>query len=270
LVGLFGGCNQSIDSAADTAEETSQAPPRRHPAEVADEPQPGDDDRDETDSSAVRVARAESRIPHEGQTPAEHPGTPGDKPPAASAPQPPEKLPAAEVPLPLDHIETADLTMPQVSLTEHHAAMCKVRVGDKFPDLQLSDLAGKPQSLAELQGKKLTLVVFWNAAQPTALEELADLARYYQARFGDQGLSIVAINSGDEAQRAGELAEQAGADYPVLRDTDGLALAQVATAKLPRTYLVDPAGKVLWFDLEYSPTTRRDLVRAIRYQLAHQ
>jgi hypothetical protein len=36
---------------------------------------------------------------------------------------------------------------------------------------------------------------------------------------------------------------------------------------LPRTYLLDSSGKILWFDLEYSRSTRRELNQAIRYVL---
>ncbi len=36
---------------------------------------------------------------------------------------------------------------------------------------------------------------------------------------------------------------------------------------MPRTYLVDSQGKILWFDMEYSRSTRRDLRDAIRVVL---
>jgi hypothetical protein len=32
---------------------------------------------------------------------------------------------------------------------------------------------------------------------------------------------------------------------------------------MPRTYLLDPTGKILWFDVEYSRSTRRDLSEAL-------
>ena len=155
-----------------------------------------------------------------------------------------------------------------MNLTEQHAATCRVGVGDPFPDFELPDVEGQQQSLSQLSGDRLTLVVFWNAAEPTALEELADLARYHQPRFGDRGLAIVAVNTGDDAQLAGELAQQAGAQFAVLSDADGSVFEQVATEKIPRTYLLDPSGTILWFDMEYSTTTRRDMVEAIRYSLA--
>jgi hypothetical protein len=54
------------------------------------------------------------------------------------------------------------------------------------------------------------------------------------------------------------------AQFANLLDADGKAFAQVGSEKLPRTYLVDPQGKILWFDIEYSLGTRRELNQALR------
>ena len=59
------------------------------------------------------------------------------------------------------------------------------------------------------------------------------------------------------------MTEQTDFSEKVLMDPQGKALAQVATRYLPRTYLVDAAGKIVWFDMEYSPSTRRQLIQAI-------
>ena len=48
-----------------------------------------------------------------------------------------------------------------------------------------------------------------------------------------------------------------------LLDADGKAFAQVGSERLPRVFVVDPAGKILWFDIEYSQTTRRELHQAL-------
>ena len=36
--------------------------------------------------------------------------------------------------------------------------------------------------------------------------------------------------------------------FPNLLDADGKAFAQVGSEKLPRTFVLDPSGKILWFD----------------------
>jgi peroxiredoxin len=155
-----------------------------------------------------------------------------------------------------------------VSLTEAHAKACRVHVGDTFPDLELADLSGGSQKITSLQGPKLTVVVFWNGKKSSARQQLSDLTPEVSARFSSQGVAVVGVNSGDDPQLAKELTEQAHTDFTVLWDRDGAALEQVAPSKVPATYLLDSSGKVLWFDIEYSRTTRRELVDAIRFVLA--
>lgn len=178
--------------------------------------------------------------------------------------EPVAPLPAAEAPLPLDYVPLAELTPPNVVLGDQHAALCKVRVGDVFPLLELNTLAGEPQSLATLYGSKLTLIVFWNSRHPNGLEELSDMQRYFLPRFAERGLAVLSIHTGEAPEVAQPLVEAAAATYPIFSDADGAALAQVSSGMLPRTYLVDPAGKILWLDLEYSATTRRDLAKLLR------
>jgi peroxiredoxin len=179
------------------------------------------------------------------------------------------ELASARAAVPLDESQGAELTMPRVSLTKAHAETCRVQVGDDFPDLSLVALNGHEQSLARLMGKTFTVVLFWNGSKPTALEELRDLGPDVLDRFSGNGVAVIGINTGDEPQLASELVKQAGARFPQLCDPQGEAFKQVATTKVPRTFLVDPSGKILWFDLEYSSTTRRELVQAIRYLLTH-
>ena len=254
------GCGQRVSSKDDRGAESASADatPDGASVDVGATVDVGD-------GSAVKVASAESRIrPQREQADLRPDGAPAVIPEG----QAPAPIAEAESPLPSDDVATADLTMPNVHLSEEHAATCRVKIGDAFPQMTLPDPAGQPRALADLHGEKMTLVVFWNGTQPTAREQLADMARYHQRRFGDKGLAIVAINTGDGAQLAGELAAQAGAKFTVLCDANGAAFKQVATEKIPRSYLLDASGRIVWFDLEFSATTRRDMAQAIRYSLA--
>jgi peroxiredoxin len=261
---LLAGCSQSQPTAERPAAEAPAADPSAGTEAVAPAEEPASDQRNAAERPAIEVAPSDNAEAPALEVPTEPASSPETKTQASQTPAP---LPAPKAPLPLDRVPIAALKMPGVVLSDQHAALCKVKVGDQFPALELPNLAGEKKALNELFGSKLTLVVFWNGKQPTGLEQLSDLSRYHLPRFGDKGLAVVAINSGDDATQASELSQKAGTAYPVLSDADGAALAQVAASKLPRSYLLDPSGKVLWFDLEYSPTTRRDLAQAIRFTL---
>jgi len=73
---------------------------------------------------------------------------------------------------------------------------------------------------------------------------------------------------GDPLEEARRYVAEAKATFPNLLDPKGEYFAKIASErKMPRTYLLDAQGKVLWFDLEYSNTARRDLVQGIEVAL---
>lgn len=158
---------------------------------------------------------------------------------------------------------SAVVQIPQVHLSETHAKTLKVNVGDKFPSFSLPDGAGKPQTLDSLKGR-LTLIVFWRANEPSAVEELRDLAAQYLPAYATAGLKVAAINSYDQPAATKAVLEQFQPGYPCLTDVGGKLLGQVGAGQLPRTFLLDAGGKVLWLDIEYSRTTRRQLLQALQ------
>jgi peroxiredoxin len=185
------------------------------------------------------------------EVPAEETGAAGDAQPEAAAEQEPPPPP----------------TIPEVQLTETDLAKCRLGVGDAFPVGELPDLGGEPHSLSSLYGEKLTVVCFWTSKDIYALAELEELMWDVVEPFGDKGVAVVGINVGEEPAVVREKVEMTGADYPILLDADGSFYAQISTAQPPQTYLLDDEGKILWFDIEYSQGTRRDLLQAIRVAL---
>jgi peroxiredoxin len=226
--------------------------------------------------SQVRTASAEKPLPPKAAEPTAAepaPDEPAANPAENAAPSgEPQPLPTAEANqpaiVPVDEIPDAELKMPGVHLSKAHADLCRVVVGQEFPKFEVADDMGQPRALAGLLGKRMTVVAFWNSTRPTACAELHDLGPEILARFGSQGVNVVAINSGDDATRAAEAAQHAQTSLPLLLDIDGKSLAQVVAGRVPCTYLLDADGRVLWFDIEYSRTTRRDLAQAIRFALA--
>lgn len=163
-------------------------------------------------------------------------------------------------------------TMPKVLLTEEQKATCRVGVGDTLPGGELTGLDGSPRAWSELLGKRLTVVFFWNlpqSARARLLTEtaLGDLALDVAQPYAEKGVHVVGINVGDAPQTIGPIVQATGAEFPQLLDPQGAMFSQAATGGLPRIYLLDAEGKILWFDLEYSRSTHDALLTAIRVTL---
>jgi peroxiredoxin len=153
---------------------------------------------------------------------------------------------------------------PTVVLSRAHELTCLVNVGDTLPNLELTKLTGEQVALDELRGDQLTVVVFWTNRFAFAREQFGRLASEVALPYRHLGVKVVAVNVGDPVEQI-ELDDVTKNEVVCVHDSDGSAIAKVATTKLPRTYLVDAEGQILWFDLEYSRTTRRQLKNAIFY-----
>lgn len=155
-------------------------------------------------------------------------------------------------------------SIPPVVLSKGHQALCRVKVGDTMPAIELAQVGDGRKKLANLFGQTATVVVFWQGNRRMALEELADLGPDVVAPFGPEGVAVVGIAVNESAASAQAALQKSGAKFPNLLDADGTVFGQVGSKKLPRTYLVDSQGKILWFDIEYSQATRRELHQALR------
>ncbi|HEX5470537.1 MAG TPA: TlpA disulfide reductase family protein [Lacipirellulaceae bacterium] len=160
---------------------------------------------------------------------------------------------------------SAPAKIPQVWLSKQDQSLCRVRVGDDFPAIVLPQI-GVPREakLSTMYGKRATVVVFWRSDRYMARQELVDLGPEVIDRFGKSGVSVVGIAVKESQADADATLKKANATFVNLLDSNGDAFAEVGSERLPRTYLLDSHGKILWFDIEYSLATRRELKQALQ------
>jgi peroxiredoxin len=152
-----------------------------------------------------------------------------------------------------------------VLLSKQDESYCRARVGGQMPDISLPQLGGKGEmKLAGKYGKKATVVVFWKTDRRMSVQELADMNADVIKHYGPTNVAVVGVAVKESDASAQAALKKSGGDFPNLLDASGEAFAQVGSQKLPRIYLLDPQGKILWFDIEYSVATRRELKQALR------
>jgi hypothetical protein len=184
-----------------------------------------------------------------------------DNPPPVPEPkndQPVKIAPKKTQPLP------PPAAIPKVFLSEELRATCRVNVGDAMPQGEFS-LDGKKVAIESLYGDALTVVFFWTSGPRAAVAELfGDMQKDALEPFEVKGLKVVAVKVGDKPEDMNAIIAKSGAKYPAVEDSASEYYSAVATDKLPRIYLLDGGGKILWFDIGYARATRRDLQTAIR------
>lgn len=160
--------------------------------------------------------------------------------------------------------------VPKVMLSDQHKQMVKVQVGDAFPEASLPATGGgDPRELGTLEGAKATVVAVVGkegAMAKAMLRDVAfDIAKQYPPASGDDkpAVATIAIATGMEQDAAASLAQQVGYEGMMLVDGDGATMKDLGTERMPRVYVLDADGKIAWFDIEYSLSTRREMKQAV-------
>lgn len=164
-----------------------------------------------------------------------------------------------------DEAAPAGPAVPKVALSAQHQAMVKVGVGSEFPAVSLpvaSDPANA-KTLADGLGTKATVVALWKGEGAMSKALLRDLALDIAAQFQAPEVTTVAIATGMPAAEAQQEATALKYTGPVLVDEKGEAFAALGTDRLPRVYVLDSKGQVVWMDIEYSQSTRREMKEAV-------
>jgi peroxiredoxin len=231
---LFLGCQEKPKE--DKAKSSNSRPAAKSATQTADmEPEPWAAKSDEVEKGRDTADKDEKAIP---------------KRPKPKTPPPP-------------------LTIPKVGLSDALRATCLVNVGDMMPDAELFSPDGGKVSLENQYGEKYTVLFFWSEAGSNYLRLSADAAlQDLQGDVADpyaaKGVKVIGINVGDNPAVVRQELMKAGVKSSCFFDPDKAFFSKVAKSKLPRVYLLDASGKIIWFDTEYTQSTRRNLMQAIK------
>jgi len=111
------------------------------------------------------------------------------------------------------------------------------------PALTLNTLQGEAVDLEQYKGK-LVMVQFWATYCTPCRIEMPSMNRL-QSKLGDDFV-ILAIDMGEEAAEVQQFVDEVKPEFTILMDEDGSALAAWKVFAAPATFIVDPAGKILY------------------------
>lgn len=139
---------------------------------------------------------------------------------------------------------------PAAQLHRWAAAGSGLDIGQRAPgraptaneDLNLTDLDGRPVSLAAYAGRPLW-IVFWATWCPACQREMPDLIAAYRRHAAD-GLVVLAINAQESADVVREHVSANRIPYPVALDPTSAAKDAYAVLGLPTHYFIDRNGIV--------------------------
>ncbi|HUE69910.1 MAG TPA: TlpA disulfide reductase family protein [Pirellulaceae bacterium] len=136
-------------------------------------------------------------------------------------------------------------------LAAEPAANQPLDVGGDAAAVTAADLAGKPQSLADLQrgpgGKRLPVVLtFWCSFCHSCRHMEKDLDKLAADYRGKANVYALDSSAGETAEMVQEAAKKAGLKLPILLDADGQVADLFGATKTTTTVVLDSEGRVAY------------------------
>ncbi|NCC36279.1 MAG: TlpA family protein disulfide reductase [Chloroflexia bacterium] len=116
------------------------------------------------------------------------------------------------------------------------------REGHPAPDFTLLDLTGQPVQLADLRGQ-VVLINIWATWCPPCRAEMPMIQASYE-QYRDQGFTVLAVNSGEDAATVAGYMDASGLTFPALLDRDGTVSNAYQARVMPSSFFVDRAGVI--------------------------
>lgn len=117
-------------------------------------------------------------------------------------------------------------------------------------DLQVKNDQSEPVSLH--YPDQVVLLDFW-ASWCGPCRQSFPWMNKMQARYGEAGLKVVAINLDSEQELATEFLKEIPAQFTVLFDQQGKSAEQFSVEGMPMSYLFDRKGKLIHRMIGFSP-----------------
>lgn len=140
---------------------------------------------------------------------------------------------------------------PANALTDGH-----IEVGMEVPDFSLRGMTGERKTFADLEGEKLTMIVFWASWSPRAEKELKRIETVYQ-KYKDKGFAVIGINvEGQDITDASMAGINAMVDglklsFPILIDHGLVSFHDYGVIAIPTTVILDSERTVKYALLGY-------------------
>lgn len=141
-----------------------------------------------------------------------------------------------------------------------------INVGDVAPDFTVTMLDGRTIKLSELRGN-VVMVCFWATWCPPCRQELAHLQEGVIDQFADQKLVVLPISRGEERSVVEKFIIDNGYKFGVGLDSDRAIYDLYASNYIPRTFIVNKQGKVVYRNAGYDEAIAQEVNAAIAQAL---
>jgi peroxiredoxin len=159
------------------------------------------------------------------------------------------------------------LALSTIKSQEQEEDSDKVKTGDSMPAFTIVSDNGKQTSSSEFRGNVLLITMFATWC-PSCQLEMAEIEKSLWPKFKDvKGFALLAIGREHSDAELIEYNQTKGFTFPLYPDKDRKIFDLFAVQFIPRTYLINREGKIIYMTMGYNEEEFRQLERMIERAL---
>lgn len=135
-------------------------------------------------------------------------------------------------------------------------------IGDKCPSFEVQMLDGDVVSIDSLRGKTV-LINFWATWCPPCNEEMERVEKEIVERFADEEFVFLPISRGEQPDVVSAWRTKKGYKFDIGLDIATEIFPQFARTYIPRNYLIDPDGTIVYYEVGYDTELFDELLKKI-------
>ncbi len=146
-----------------------------------------------------------------------------------------------------------------VPLLFAQTAQTLVKKGQKVPEFKVQMFDGKNIDIQNLRGK-VVLLNFWATWCPPCRQELARVQKDIIDRFKGKDFIFLPISRQDSYEKIKTFRQQTGHRFPMGMDPDRKIYSLFATASIPRNFVIDQQGNIVFMEEGYDEQSFQQLI----------
>jgi Peroxiredoxin len=135
-----------------------------------------------------------------------------------------------------------------------------VQTGQKAPDFSYKTEKGKVRKLSELKGKVVWINFFATWCGPCRMELPVLQEKVWNKYKNNDKFRLLVIGRQHSAEEIATFKAKQNLDMPMFADPNKAIFSLFATQSIPRNYLIDSTGKVVYCSMGYSEEEFQKLI----------
>nr|WP_315197258.1 TlpA disulfide reductase family protein [uncultured Flavobacterium sp.] len=138
------------------------------------------------------------------------------------------------------------------SSDDSYAKSAVLKIGDSFPNFTYFNKEGKSNESSKLKGKVILINFFATWCGPCMVEMPLLQKEIWEKYKSNDNFKLISFGRDHSLKEVNDFIKMKSFDFEICPDKGKLIYNQFATQYIPRNYLIDKDGKVIYVSVGYS------------------